>query len=75
MGEYPLWKLAAWRFARVALAAALGVYLTQLDSGKVAVDKIVLSSMVAGVVSALVKALRDDLSEGNKKSLVHKLPL
>ena len=75
--KYPVYKQVLWRFARVWLSAFLvSIALTAKDVNNL--DNlwplVLYPALIAGI-SALGKALRENLGEGDYTNKVYKLPL
>lgn len=73
--KYAYWKTIAWRLVRVCVVTAIALYLPYLETGHVIPPKQLVVALVAGVLSASFKLLRDTLGNDAKNSIVDKLPL
>ena len=74
--QYPEWKILAWRYVRVFTASFLGVFsIDQFLLGGGAIEETLLKSAVAAGISAIFKAFRDEVSDGDNSHRVDKIPL
>lgn len=73
--NYPQWKKLAWRYLRVFLATFLTLLAVKLGQKDFRLDQALIISMGSGALSAVVKALRDDISNGDVRARINKLPL
>jgi len=77
---YPRWKKWVWRFGRVFLATFLAQVVVLLPKISDYTNwnewwtLLILPALVASI-SALAKALRDYLGEGDYDNKIHKLPI
>lgn len=83
--DYAYWKILAWRFIRAGIAGGIGA--TAAISVVVNPDlknllpmitvwgTAFLAGFITGTISAVALALRDWVSDGDKTSLIEKLPL
>lgn len=83
MGEidYPYYKKLIWRFARAGIAGGISAVIAvqivlQPDlSNYKEYGLAIAAGFAAGFISAIAKAVRDYLSEGDKSHWTQKLPL
>lgn len=73
--KYAYWKTITWRLVRVCTVTAIALYLPYLETGHVIPPKQLAVALVAGVLSAAFKLIRDALGDGTKTTVFDKLPL
>lgn len=75
--HYAYWKTLAWRLVRGAAGTAIAQTLTlQVDWSEPKTAMAALAvSFLSGFLMALGLAVRDFFSDGDKSSLVQKLPV
>jgi hypothetical protein len=74
---YPEWKKVAWRWLRTSLAGGLSiVLLLQPDWSRPGEAlRVIGTAFIGGFITSMAMKLRDSLSEGDKTTLVNKIPL
>lgn len=73
--QYSQWKVLGWRYLRTALAAALSIMVVQLSAKDFKIDQALCSSLLAGAIAAVFKALRDDIGDPSDPNIINRLPL
>lgn len=73
--QYSQWKVLGWRYLRTALAAALSIVVVQLSTKDFKIDQALWSSLLAGAIAAVFKALRDDIGDPSDPNVINRLPL
>lgn len=73
--QYSQWKVLGWRYLRTALAAALSIMVVQLSTKDFKIDQALWSSLLAGAIAAVFKALRDDIGDPSDPNVINRLPL
>ena len=81
MYDYPYWKILAWRFVRTAVSGGISMIVLmnitiQPDwSNAQLVLKTVSAAFMSGFISAAALFIRDNVSDGDKKADIQKMPL